>query len=491
MDGPNVVRRMVVGPIVTNSIRARLQNLARCVLLHFPGRLRRLAIGIGYRLRTALKLTVANMFLRDIGADLLFCPFTAPTYFETSIPTVCTVYDLQYKAYPEFFAPEDVTERDRAFMEASRRATMLTAISDYSRETAIQHGKIEPTRIRTIHLRMAQRLASQPCANHELLPRFGLTVERYLIYPANFWKHKNHEMLLTGFGMACYSRLAADIKLVCTGAPCERQSYLVKAAQAMNLSKRVIFPGYLSNEEFTCLLVNARGMIFPSLYEGFGLPVIEAMAAGIPVACSNTTSLPEIATNAAILFDPRVPTHIAASIITLVNDKDTRSRLIQAGKKRAAEFADSDRMAREYWELFLQALSNYKRRNQLTGVFPDGWAGPNLNLQIAPANSALTLEMELSAPEWLPQKRFTVQACSAGKLHGSPLVFDRGTNALFTLPIEPYGGDFEIRIAPSFVPANYGQSVDQRELSVVIHRCKIVVDNSSSINLFPEESIFS
>src|SRR5262249_26509 len=149
-------------------------------------------------------------------------------------------------------------------------------------------------------------------ANTQALKRLGLAPQRYVLYPANFWKHKNHEMLFTAFGMACADAgLDKDIKLVCTGAPGARQQWLIEAARAMNLQDRILFPGFLPTAELARLLANCRGVVFPSLYEGFGLPVIEAMAASVPVACSNTTSLPEVAADATILFDPRVPADIA------------------------------------------------------------------------------------------------------------------------------------------------------------------------------------
>jgi glycosyltransferase involved in cell wall biosynthesis len=134
----------------------------------------------------------------------------------------------------------------------------------------------------------------------------------------------------------------------------------------MNLGDRVLFPGYLPNAEVAALMGNCSGVVFPSLYEGFGLPVIEAMAAGVPVACSNVTSLPEVAADAAILFDPRIPTQIAQAMVTLLEDKAIRTRLIQAGQQRAQEFSDTDRMAREYWELFHYALTNEKYDNMMS-----------------------------------------------------------------------------------------------------------------------------
>ena len=360
LDRPNVRRLLAVGPVVTNSVRPRLLGLASRVLPHLPAMLRNVVSSLGYRLNKTIKRRGSGGLLCGMGAELLFCPFTAPTYFEPGIPTVCTIYDLQYKTHPEFFTAVDVAHRDRTFIEACLRATALSAISDFSRDSAIAHGNLDPVRIRTIHLRIAQHISPGAEIDKSVLARVGLTPQRYLLYPANFWKHKNHEMLLAAFGMACHAGLAADVKLVCTGAPGARQQWLISAVHAMNLGDRVFFPGYLPNEELAALIVNCRGVVFPSLYEGFGLPVIEAMAAGVPVACSNTSSLPEVAAGAALLFDPRIPTQIAQAITSLVEDEVLRARLIQAGHQRAMDFLDPERMAREYWELFQFALTNEK-----------------------------------------------------------------------------------------------------------------------------------
>jgi glycosyltransferase involved in cell wall biosynthesis len=208
---------------------------------------------------------------------------------------------------------------------------------------------------------MAQRTVPDAQSDKSIFDRLGLASQRYLLYPANFWKHKNHEMFLTAFGIACHEGLPADIKLVCTGAPGVRQAWLASAADAMHLGDRVLFPGYLSTAELAALMANCTAVVFPSLYEGFGLPVLEAMAAGVPVACSNTTSLPEVAGDAAIFFDPKVPDQIAKAMITLAENETFRARLINAGRQRAVEFSDLTRMAKEYWELFEFAFAEAKR----------------------------------------------------------------------------------------------------------------------------------
>ncbi|WP_245616643.1 glycosyltransferase family 4 protein [Paraburkholderia acidipaludis] len=489
LDRSNVQRKLVLGAPQARAVQPLLKRLAARISPHIGGRQRRLLSRVGYLLNRTLKRRSAGTLLRDLEVDLLFCPFTAPTYYEPGIPTVCTIYDLQYKTYPEFFAPEDVAHRAQTFIDASRRATALAAISDYSRQSAILHGQLDPSHIRTIHLRMARRIAPQDGQNTQVLERLGLVHRAYLIYPANFWKHKNHEMLLAAFGMACAdARFPGNIKLVCTGAPGPRQEWLKNAADGMNLGDRIIFPGYLPNEELAALISNCGGVVFPSLYEGFGLPVLEAMAANVPVACSNTTSLPEVAADAAIMFDPRVPSQIAEAMITLVGDEALRARLVKAGQARIDEFSDSERMANEYWDLFKYALADVKKVNLLSGVHADGWVGENLKIQTAPLHNAQSVEIQITSPEWAPQSALTIQTFRAGKSNGTPLKVKRGSQVVLSVPIDQSGDYFELRLSPTFVPASCGFGDDRRELSAMLQRCSILAGDSSRIDLFPEEA---
>lgn len=486
LDSSNLTRWRIGGSASTPLVATSLVRLPGRLKTCIPGRVHRLAVRIKKRLTAKFNGLRSESVVTELHADLLFCPFTAPTYAVAGIPTVCTIYDLQYKTYPEFFSPEDVAHRDRTFQDACRHATLLTAISDYSRETSLNHSSLSPNRIRTIYLRMAHWFDRDASQGADVLANFGLAAKRYLIFPANFWKHKNHEMLFTAFGMACRKGLDSDIKLVCTGAPGDRQRYLANAVQAMDLQGRIIFPGFMPSEDLATLMLNACGLIFPSLYEGFGLPVIEAMAIGIPVACSNTTSLPEVAAGAAILFNPRAPEQIAEAIISLVSDQIRRNQLITNGLLRSKEFADVDRMVCEYWQLFHDALHIEDYDELLTGIYEDGWCGPRVTVRLRPIESISTLQIDLFAPEWLPSTTVRIRTYLNGKKQvGKEVTLSKGITESLYLNLPNGSKLLEMQIYPIFVPTVGSESTDSRQLTVMIQRCALEREDGSLKVLYP------
>jgi glycosyltransferase involved in cell wall biosynthesis len=363
LDGPNVRRLMVVQSRHLTS-RPPFRRAVAEVLRRIPQRASRVLRRLRYRAGVATRRNQSAALLNELGADLLFCPFTAPTYFDRAIPTVSVVYDLQFAVYPQFFPSAEVVHREQVFADCCRHSTMIATISDYTRNASIDYGRIAPAKVKTIELGVPRHLLRAGERDDGIIARASLRAHRYLIYPANFWQHKNHEMLFTAFGLARHMGLPPDIKLVCTGAPGARQDWLKSVVQAMGLQEFVVFPGYVSSAELLSLITNCTGVIFPSLYEGFGLPVIEAMAAGVPVACSNTTSLPEVAGDAAILFDPRAPQQIAEGIIALSCDKTLTTRLVEKGNERVVRYSDSRIMARKYLKLFNYAVAARADRSQ-------------------------------------------------------------------------------------------------------------------------------
>lgn len=364
LDSPNVRRLCVarrsgtrVGlPPRLSQIRIWLQeSLAAILPPSVFARLKSLYRSMQHRqgLKGALDVQAIK---KEIGADLLFCPLTAPFFYDPSVPTVSVIYDLQYLYYPQFFTPDSRYYRDRHFKEACRLSDRLVCISEYVRETVLANSELAPDDVVTIPIRLFNRLQRPPPQRMAaVLARMGLTESDFLLYPANSWPHKNHRMLFTAFGMYCARHPEADLKLVCTGAPDTRMGELCDAAKRMGLDARVVFPGYVQDEDFPALLESCRAVIFPSLYEGFGMPIVEAMAFGKPVMCSNVASLPEVAGDAALYFDPRKPREILSAIERIVSDSGLVDHLVRCGYDRLVTCGGPDQMAEQYLQVFRDA----------------------------------------------------------------------------------------------------------------------------------------
>lgn len=300
---------------------------------------------------------LASSFELKIEADLLFCPFTAPFFRDLKIPIVSVIYDLQSHYHPHFFTIEEQQERRRNFEDACYWAEKLICISDFVKQTVMDNSRVSPNDIKTIYIRLAHRLPNlEKETVHAALTNLQLTPNHFLLYPANFWAHKNHKMLFTAFNMYRKKHPTSTLKLICTGADNQQKRVLLNIIQQMGLTEQIIIPGYLSDHDFSCLVEGSRAIIFPSLYEGFGMPLLEAMANGKPVLCSNLTSLPEVAGNAALLFDPRKPHEIVDAIHRIESEPALCAQLIERGHQRVAEFGSARDMAQEYLQVFRDLL---------------------------------------------------------------------------------------------------------------------------------------
>lgn len=300
---------------------------------------------------------VARNLAPTIKADLLFCPFTAPFYRDLDVPIVSVVYDLQSHYHPYFFDATDHFFRRKNFEDACKTANTLVCISNFVKQTILEKSTRLAENVKTIYIRLAHRLPSVASQQIKtVLDQYQLTEQHYLLYPANFWAHKNHFMLFTAMGMYKAAHPTSSLKLVCTGADDAQKAFLYSAIQDFGLSDTIIMPGYLSDQEFGSLLTSCKAVIFPSLYEGFGMPVLEAMASGKPVLCSNTTSLPEVAGNAAIFFDPRKPDQIVDAIAHIEQNPTLMTDLIQKGQDHLARFGTEIDMANEYMNIFDSVL---------------------------------------------------------------------------------------------------------------------------------------
>lgn len=407
--------------------------------------------------------------------DLLFCPFTAPVYFKKNIPTVSVIYDLQYKTFPYFFSPEDVNHRHTTFVDTCNKSTKLIAISDYSRDKVIEHSDFPSEDIKTIYLSLANRLTLNKSS--KVLSKYGFEEKKYFIYPANFWKHKNHEMLIASFDIARKKGLAPNIKLALTGAPCDRQEFLKQLVHKKGLSKNIVFLDYVSSTDLSTLMANSLALVFPSLYEGFGIPVVEAMSLNIPVLCSNLTSLPEVAADAALTFDPRDPMQIAENLLTTASNDSLRKELIEKGKKRVVNFLDINQMATDYLDVFEQALEKSQMEDYHYGLYEDNWIGENLIFQVGKNAQNEYVEFEFLLPDFVNQKvQLTVERVCflTKKIKIEEYSLIPGERKLLRYDISAMGGRFSIKSNFYFKPLDFLEKViDTRTLTLMLTKYDI------------------
>ncbi len=245
-------------------------------------------------------------------------------------PAVVTILDLQHLEHPELFRRAERIFRQSTHERSARRADIVIAISQFVRQSVIERLGVAPERVRAIHLGVA----------HGLYRPGDEPREPFLLYPARRWPHKNHERLFEAFALVRRER--PELELVLTGGGHE--------GRAVPAGVRVA--GHVSEDELASLYRRAACLVFPSLYEGFGLPPLEAMASGCPVAASSAGSLPEACGDAAALFDPLDPEEIAAVTLGVL---ESPAPFVAAGLERAARFT-WEATARAHEDVYRQLL---------------------------------------------------------------------------------------------------------------------------------------
>jgi glycosyltransferase involved in cell wall biosynthesis len=292
--------------------------------------------------------------------DLYFCPFSALYPRPLPLPTVVTLVDIQEVFYPEFFTDDDRYNRERHFPTSTRMADRTITISEFSKQTLVQHHKLAPERVVVSYLSADERFSrAVAIARPPSLP----LPDSFVFYPANFWKHKNHDCLLRALQFL-RTRRSLTIHAVCTGFEQPNGYPLADKASEYGVRDQVHLLGHVEVEEMAYLYQHARMLVFPSLFEGFGIPLVEAMTVGCPIVAAADTSIPEIVGNAAELFDPASPERFAEAIERLWNDENRRAALVANGAVRSRAFSPS-RTAQTHLLAFEQARQAYSRRRFL------------------------------------------------------------------------------------------------------------------------------
>jgi glycosyltransferase involved in cell wall biosynthesis len=298
-----------------------------------------------------------SRLLQELGVDLLFCPFSNVYFNNKKIPTITVIHDLLHIDYPWFLHRQERWKRDLILRRAVADSNILICDSEYTRQKIQSEYGISDHSIVKIQPYLRKRFPDVTDDHkNNMLHQMGINNIDFAFYPANFWPHKNHEMLIIAFQLFIHRHPDSSLHLVFTGCHPTREKQLIAAVKKMELDKKIHFLGYRSEEEMDAIWKTCKFLIFPSIHEGFGMPVVEAMTYEKPILCSNTTCLPEVAGEAALYFDPRKPEDIADKIERFYNDQPLRDILKINGKKQLDLLNETD-VANDYLNLITKLVS--------------------------------------------------------------------------------------------------------------------------------------
>ncbi|MGQ9567807.1 MAG: glycosyltransferase family 4 protein [Anaerolineae bacterium] len=301
------------------------------------------------RVPLALPLLVARW-----RADLLHVNYVAPPL--CPCPTVVTVHDISYEFFPDFFSPRDRRMLGTLVPWSARRAARVIAVSEQTRQDLMRVYGIPGERIAVTHEAAVPGFAPvrDPAALEETCARYGIR-RPYVLALGNLQPRKNVARLVEAFALA---REEAHLphQLVVAGKAQWRESEVLATVERLGLEDAVRFPGYVADEDLPALYSGAGCFAYPSLYEGFGLPPLEAMACGTPVLASHAGALREVVGNAAWVVDPTDVRDIARGLLALLTDPGTAQAYRERGLAHAATFS-WHRLAEQTLEVYRQVVT--------------------------------------------------------------------------------------------------------------------------------------
>jgi glycosyltransferase involved in cell wall biosynthesis len=261
-------------------------------------------------------------------------------------PAAVTLHDLQYLEFPQYFSPTK-----RRYLRATQgrslsRARVVMAISEFTRRQALSHFNLDADKVVVVPPFIRPASSASENVRDDVRSALGITRE-FVLYPAATYPHKNHAVLVRAFAQVAAEH---DLDLVLTGATGagawgsahSTEAEIRALAVSLGVADRVRLLGHLTTSELAALYAEAAMLAFPSRFEGFGLPVVEAMSMGCPVLAADATALPALVDDAGLLIDPDDVAAWAGAISRLIADGAERARLAAVGKARAAALAAVD-----------------------------------------------------------------------------------------------------------------------------------------------------
>jgi len=420
--------------------------------------------------------------------DLWFCPFLSLEPRPIKIPSLVTIPDIQHEYYPENFSNAELALRKGYIPPSCEMATEIITISKFSKNSFSEKLGVDPEKIHVIYLAAGDRFFDVNGNVKEVLKKYSLPGE-YFFYPANAWPHKNHLLLLMGFYL--FRKLFnTSLHLVLSGSGLKDAFDILNLIAQYSLQEYVHILDYIDEEDLPGLYKNASALVFPSLFEGFGIPLVEAMATGCPIIASNSTSIPEVAGDAAYLFDPKNPQSICDAMHRIITDEALRQNLIMNGKKQVSHYS-YDKVARIHLVLFTSAYAKikeveiaYYHREKVVflGLYPDGWISRMKFNYVGPKRFRYA-QMDLigGLPVHYPMKITVILNKTKKDRIQIPAQGKYSFEFEFPDSIEK-DLEYSIEIIPErlYVPKKLAINNDEREISVIVDSLTLIDDTETA-----------
>jgi len=282
-------------------------------------------------------------YLKKNPVDIFHTQYIAPFWLPKKMKLVLTIHDISFNFFPQFIKKSDFLFLKTLIPRSLKMATKIIAVSDFTKKEIEKYYHIPAEKIAAIHNGVDFELFNKNIAREkleEIRKKYSLP-EKFILYIGTLQPRKNIPVVIEALKILREKYNLQDIKLVIAG---NRKAHnfdpkIDEVIENYNLQKSVIFPGWIDEEDKPALYKLARCFVFPSLYEGFGIPVIEAMAAGTPVVCSNIPVLGEIGKNAALFCDPKNSCEFAENISKILTDENLRNNFIEKGAEIAKKYS--------------------------------------------------------------------------------------------------------------------------------------------------------
>lgn len=262
--------------------------------------------------------------------DILFCPAHYSPMFST-IPTVVTIHDLSYEFYPNEFKKKDLYTLKNWTRKSINSSSHIIAVSKNTKKDIVSLYNVPEEKITVIYNGFTK--SDIPQSN-----KYAIDLKYpFILYVGTIQPRKNIERLIRSFSI--FNKKHKDIHLVIAGKKGWLYDDIFASAIRYNIENKILFLGYVDDNTKIWLYKNAKLFILPSLYEGFGIPLLEAMSHKCPTITSNSSSLPEICGNACLYFNPTSALDISKTIEKLISNEDLRKKLIEKGSKKIKEFS--------------------------------------------------------------------------------------------------------------------------------------------------------